>query len=1092
MTKTDSKKHFTQDSCLKGIDLKDYHKNFFYATDTESAKGTKTFSRINFGDSESGLNKVRELLKSDFHNYEWVTEDSKLKLYFDCEMEGEEFTKAECEIRMDLFVNFVCHEINLLYKSNLKKEDFIWLNSCRTGKLSYHIVLNKNFYFENMGDHKNFIDNWLTNKFLQQPEEIKQKLIWKQYSKKDSTVYRELFIFDRRVYNPNQKIRCVNQSKKGKFKIDEEGKTVPIIITLDDPTIDTIDSLVVLYEGVGDRRKIDLVYTKTDIETRKSKGKGKGKGVGVDTTVNTNSIEDEYIVTGLTIKKQREISNDDILKLPLYEQYLCLIPNNDQTFRFYSLMSKNLFLLGAPKSLFIEWARLYVDYKENCFIIKQYGLKVAHDKEYDPIFFLKKYAKKSDVEFFNSEKKLLHQYFAPDYGALQIINEKSFFVSEKGTSDEHNIENEAKIILIHADLGAGKTTAIKRVILQQKYSKILVLTPRIAYCNHVVTEFGVSNYLDGKYDCDKLACSLESLWKIQDSQIYDVVIIDECEAILSIFSSTTIKRNQLKIYNKLKLFINNSKKTFFAGAFITQKSIDFIQSFECTKIVIKSNRPKIMKKAVEIFYDDFITVLINYIRDGGKPYVYWASKKQGDIFVERLRGRAEDNEILKQKLENMLYYKSGDDDTKLNGLLDINNVWDRASFVMSTPTITVGNSYSPKNTTFTSSWIYGFPSCITADIFQGNKRCRHTTTNILYYCLPSQKLLTMINQSVGNIVATLVLYDSITTENRQFIIDSTKNRMDKIKDSKYNGQTEQYELIINSLTTDFTITPEPLRRLLFQNALEINLSKKYFITMYHRFLDIIGYEYKTSKLVSTNELNDQILIDKENTIELKTIYENILLISEEEKDRLKYKIERSRATHNEKLEVRKFFFLQQINTDLPATVLAHYFELSNDIATECKFNNLFQEANIFTDNAFHKQNNVMNLKTTENIKFSCFKLEYIRAINKKLGIENSLDKSVISIKKIEEIGEYLSKERISINKVFKLRDQSKSQEHSLINTINLLKKIYSSWCDSKFKKTEKGLDWQLVSYYQNFPPYKWVINNNSNLIAHEPITTETI
>jgi Origin of replication binding protein len=121
--------------------------------------------------------------------------------------------------------------------------------------------------------------------------------------------------------------------------------------------------------------------------------------------------------------------------------------------------------------------------------------------------------------------------------------------------------------------------------MKNKYRSVLIITPRIAYAEHVVKEFGVQSYLTGKFDENCLACSVESFHRIPDTHYYDCVILDECEAILSIFSSPTLKNRELETYQKLKKIIEKSQKVFFAGAFITQKTIDFIQSFNMTSLI---------------------------------------------------------------------------------------------------------------------------------------------------------------------------------------------------------------------------------------------------------------------------------------------------------------------------------------------------------------------------------------------------------------------------------------------------------------------------------------------------------------------------
>jgi hypothetical protein len=128
---------------------------------------------------------------------------------------------------------------------------------------------------------------------------------------------------------------------------------------------------------------------------------------------------------------------------------------------------------------------------------------------------------------------------------------------------------------------------------------------------------------------------------------------------------------------------------------------------------------------------------------------------------------------MRDKLEKMIFYNSDSDDEIFRGLADINNVWDKASFVMATPSITVGNSYSPPQSAFTSVWILGFPTCIVADTIQGHKRVRHTITNKLYFCVPEDSLLRLICGRKEDIIKCLSDFDDINDEKRDLIVKMT-------------------------------------------------------------------------------------------------------------------------------------------------------------------------------------------------------------------------------------------------------------------------------------------------------------------------------
>jgi hypothetical protein len=65
----------------------------------------------------------------------------RFKPFFDCEIEGEDMMLEESETRIQLFVEFLCREINLMFGCSISQNDFILLNSNREGELPYHMVI---------------------------------------------------------------------------------------------------------------------------------------------------------------------------------------------------------------------------------------------------------------------------------------------------------------------------------------------------------------------------------------------------------------------------------------------------------------------------------------------------------------------------------------------------------------------------------------------------------------------------------------------------------------------------------------------------------------------------------------------------------------------------------------------------------------------------------------------------------------------------------------------------------------------------------------------------------------------------------------
>ena len=153
--------------------------------------------------------------------------------------------------------------------------------------------------------------------------------------------------------------------------------------------------------------------------------------------------------------------------------------------------------------------------------------------------YLKQLAKESHPEYFDEGIIRLDSYFNSNYDGVRIIKEDTKYLS----SLNKNITE--KIILLRAQLGGGKTFATKKFISENNFKRILFVSLRITFSQFISTEFNTQFYLDEDVilNDDRLTISIESLHKIKFNTNYDVVIMDECEANLNAFSSSTIRQS---------------------------------------------------------------------------------------------------------------------------------------------------------------------------------------------------------------------------------------------------------------------------------------------------------------------------------------------------------------------------------------------------------------------------------------------------------------------------------------------------------------------------------------------------------------------
>ena len=132
-------------------------------------------------------------------------------------------------------------------------------------------------------------------------------------------------------------------------------------------------------------------------------------------------------------------------------------------------------------------------------------------------------------------------------------------------------------------------------------------------------------------------------------------------------------------------------------------------------------------------------------------------------FDGELEGGARENPYLREVKDNQIVYSAKTDDSVFGSLNSITRKWGKSKLVMTTPCITVGNSYNPPVPDFDNVFVYGMSTCIVADTFQTHMRVRKLKNNRMIFCLLSQKILKM-NGGTNIQFKILQVYDEYTNE----------------------------------------------------------------------------------------------------------------------------------------------------------------------------------------------------------------------------------------------------------------------------------------------------------------------------------------
>ena len=1108
----------------------------FLAQDTKDQDiaqgGNKCFYRLHL---ENIGNLVKTLEdKNNLGLYEILPANLPVKQYFDLEMERNDFDDVLMTDCLNDFFNWYISEIKEAFGIELKHEDFVILNSCRKNKLSFHVVVNTKFCFDNVRTQKDFIA-YLWSRF-QNPKNDKEKAIVERLTWKHRDETR--FIFDKNPYGTDQNIRLINQSKR---VLDESNAYILKNVT----GWGVQDTFVRLYHGVGDRRILTMEEISVLVEETEKSSKTKSRSkTSTKTKMNSIASNPDFVPTGRTLFEKYKMTEDTWKKLPPYQRYLYLIPNTNQSWDIYLSIGFAIRSVGGSYNEWEEWSKLSlcslhtkrdfsqfesewkglileedmkklreqwesssngVPITEKSFLNFRLSSQQTDSKKNYDLPYLRRLAKMAKPEFFRTKMEALSRYFQLDKTNIKVLKETCEFVSQ----DNDNILDPAKILILYAYMGRGKTFAIKRLlnsiietfemppdekfdtdtvgaidafvnripkppkepikVSKPLYESYLFLSPRQSFARFIQSEFDCDCYLDkGNFNSKKLVVSVESLLKVKNEEgktsdfDYECIVIDECESILMQFSSTTTNGKHVEIWNKLIEHIQKAKKVIIADAFITNRTLNFLRSLHTDITMIENQTSPVKRKAEEIHPTVFAPRLIDSIKKGDKNYVCYSSVTALIKHKNIMDGVAMENEQVKEVLDNSIIYHAKVNDKVFDSLKTINESWRAAKLVMTSPSNTVGCSYSHPSLPpdINAVWMNGAPTCCVRDSFQSHMRTRHVKDKMVF-CLPTPKSLMLSKGRYDLQFDVLDEYENYNKEKREIVTKLITELKRMRQDRNPEDKCDELDKILEDYNQKADI-PEALREVLFFNLFEQTLSGKFYREMFYMFLEKCGY---TTTNVPFEE-GEQ----RDSDFEVKNCddndYEKIESISEKTSEIISEKIKRKQATEVEKRQNEKFWFNTKISVDCPnkSEIFKNFYLVSNK--------------RTFFDNAYIESKRRIEQELENNARESgggfelnsmtAVKLNYVKTINKKLGIKNSfICGQTFPKERVNELLEYLNTEKQNIHRTFGLKDQSTSKEPlDFKRALGLLQKMYSKWCGMKFSGVDINKHTKQYSTYE--------------------------
>jgi hypothetical protein len=658
--------------------------------------------------------------------------------------------------------------------------------------------------------------------------------------------------FDVKVYTNNRQMKTINQTKKDD---PPDRKQLKIINDNDEKHFITaffnIDNVKTLTETILPN---DINDKLKEIENKKP------LDLGTLPKLKINKLELKTINEHLVI-------NDEITP-----QYLLSITPLNSTFQHKYTFFVSLFCYFNDVSLdaFIEW------YKQKTTDQTKINKKI---NEWDTLNRFQPV----DIEMF---KNMLSVYYPALKTSKYLLHLENMFNLEKYKTNIKHIETitqehfniNDKYIIFNIGMGGGKTEQTINYLSENKNKTFLIVAPNQSLSfntytrlkraglelEHYNIEYANKKTVKIKHKSEmknakNLICCVNSLHYL-DTNTFDFIILDELETLNNKWYANKTMKKQLdrsvESWDKYISLCKEAEKVIILDAFITSQSLHFINNIiQINETMIIYKRPfEVSEREINILSNINMTFncVLEKLNNNKRVLIYYPYKNgdKQNCSMKYIEEYINKNVAGKKGC----IYNADVDDEKKQELKDVNKYWKTYDFVIMNSLVGVGINFDVVNY---------FDCCILClagfssprDVLQASCRPRHIASNKIYVSF-------------------------LSCRNTNDVLLNTEKLMND--DKTYND-------LVNDLKIE---KMAPIKG------------------SFYLFCKKAGYKIKVNSKLMENE-NKQ---DVENLIDGKRLiysYDTIDDINHLEADEIQNKINEHRATAEDKMKLRKYFFTKK-------------------------------------------------------------------------------------------------------------------------------------------------------------------------------------
>lgn len=365
---------------------------------------------------------------------------------------------------------------------------------------------------------------------------------------------------------------------------------------------------------------------------------------------------------------------------------------------------------------------------------------------------------------------------------------------DKPPSLEH-VDIEDKFILFTNPMGKGKTNMLIEYLPNRNFLWVAPRTTlvddtveRMQQANLKATHYGRLGTAENKKHKLKYnqltpnpVMCLNSLYMLWERDVYpDVIVLDEIETMLTTLCGEFIE-NHIKrvLWKTLKKMIQNATKVVCLDAFITQRTVRFLQTLMNDNTIypkiydsVKSDEP--VRNVVELTCNTEMVMqkMTSELSKGKRLICFYPYKKGNDQnkgmndFVESLYQSTVKTGIVCDREEFIGYHGDSDQHLKRH-IKDVNKHWATKRLVCFNNIITAGVSYVAQSFPFDDCYLFVAPFNDIRDIAQASYRARQISSKTIYLkWVTGFKPDLFANDTINMPTEYKVLYDDTVIEKK--------------------------------------------------------------------------------------------------------------------------------------------------------------------------------------------------------------------------------------------------------------------------------------------------------------------------------------